>query len=84
MQLAILVPNFCEMNNKKKRKEKKNCFLQIIIHYAVQDIFSRMYIYKCYSIRYIFDCYMKFQNILLTINSFYKKHNVASFVNNSS
>lgn len=45
MQLAILVPNFCEMNNKKKRKEKKNCFLQIIIHYAVQDIFSRMYIY---------------------------------------
>ena len=35
-KLAILVPDFCGMNNKKKRKkerEKENCFLQIVIIY---------------------------------------------------
>lgn len=26
MQLAILVPNFCEMNNKKKEKRKEKLF----------------------------------------------------------
>lgn len=74
-KLAILVPDFCGMNNKKKKKGKRKGKLFFAnSNYILQDIFSRLYI-GIYGDT--FHCYTYCQNVFSTIGSLYAREHSA-------